>query len=63
MDSLTKSLELLRGNRFVDYKQLGLNYQLYSCEVNINFMIHLFMDFIVVFNLIGDTIYASSTIY
>ena len=63
MDSLIKSLELLRGNRFVDYKQLGLNYQLYSCEVNINFMIHLFMDFIVFFNLIGDTIYASSTIY
>ena len=33
MAAFKKSLELLRGNRCVDYKQLGLNYQLYSCEV------------------------------
>ena len=39
MTAFKKSLELLRGNRCVDYKQLGLNYQLYSCEVRTNFII------------------------
>lgn len=28
-----QSFEKLRGNRFVDYRQLGFKYQLYSCEV------------------------------
>jgi len=28
-----KSFTLLRGNKFVDYRQLGFNFQLYSCEV------------------------------
>ena len=49
MDSLKKSLELLHGHRFVDYKQLGLDYQLYSCEVKINFMIQFFHNFCCVF--------------
>ena len=40
MAAFVKSWELLRGNRCVDYKQLGLNYQLYSCEVNINFVLN-----------------------
>ena len=39
MAAFKKSLELLREHRFVDYKQLGLNYQLYSCEVRTNFII------------------------
>ena len=36
MTAFTRSLELLRENRYVDYKQVGLNYQLYSCEVSTN---------------------------
>ena len=27
------SLKTLRGNPLIDYKQLGLQYKLYSCEV------------------------------
>ena len=37
MTAFARSLELLRENRYVDYKQVGLNYQLYSCEVSTNF--------------------------
>ena len=37
MIAFARSLELLRENRYVDYKQVGLNYQLYSCEVSTNF--------------------------
>lgn len=36
MMNFEESLSLLRGNRFVDYKQLGLKYQLYSCEILTN---------------------------
>ncbi|XP_065655156.1 MATH and LRR domain-containing protein PFE0570w isoform X1 [Hydra vulgaris] len=28
-----KAIELLRGNRMIDYRQLGLNIQLYLCEI------------------------------
>lgn len=30
---LDKALKNLRGNLLIDYKQLGLQYKLYSCEV------------------------------
>jgi len=30
------ALAMLRGNKFIDYEQLGLNYKLYSCVVMFN---------------------------
>ncbi|KAI8055889.1 hypothetical protein BDF22DRAFT_653603 [Syncephalis plumigaleata] len=35
-DDFNDSLLYLRGNLFIDYKQLGLDYKLYSCEVLFN---------------------------
>lgn len=36
LKNFEKTFELLRGNKFVDYRQLGFKYQLYSCEVLTN---------------------------
>lgn len=36
LEAFEKTFDLLRGNRFVDYRQLGYNYQLYACEVLTN---------------------------
>ena len=33
--SLEKARACLRGNNFIDYKQLGLLYKLYECEVGL----------------------------
>ena len=33
MKNFDTALRTLRGNRLIDYKQLGLQYKLYSCEV------------------------------
>ena len=33
MDDFQTALKTLRGNLLIDYKQLGLQYKLYSCEV------------------------------
>ena len=33
LDDLDSAIKNLRGNLFIDYKQLGLQYKLYSCEV------------------------------
>ena len=33
MKNFDIALKTLRGNRLIDYKQLGLQYKLYSCEV------------------------------
>ncbi|XP_012556954.2 neutrophil cytosol factor 2 isoform X1 [Hydra vulgaris] len=35
-ENFQKTNELLRGNRMVDYRQLGLNFQLYQCEILTN---------------------------
>ncbi|KAI9597259.1 hypothetical protein BDF19DRAFT_421180 [Syncephalis fuscata] len=35
-DDFNDALLYLRGNLFIDYKQLGLDYKLYSCEVLFN---------------------------
>lgn len=32
-EQLEKALKCMRGNKYVDYKQLGLKFQLYECEV------------------------------
>lgn len=34
LKDLDASLKNLRGNLLIDYKQLGLQYKLYSCEVS-----------------------------
>jgi len=36
LKSFEKSLTLLRGNKFVDYRQLGFKFQLYACEILTN---------------------------
>ena len=36
MKNFDIALKTLRGNRLIDYKQLGLQYKLYSCEVRGN---------------------------
>ncbi|XP_066934381.1 NADPH oxidase activator 1-like [Clytia hemisphaerica] len=36
LSNFQKSQELLRGNKFVDYRQLGFKFQLYSCEIYTN---------------------------
>lgn len=33
LSDFDKTMVKLRGNPFIDYKQLGLQYKLYSCEV------------------------------
>lgn len=33
LKDLDTALKTLRGNQLIDYKQLGLQYKLYSCEV------------------------------
>ena len=33
LQSLEKARTCLRGNKFIDYKQLGLQYKLHECEV------------------------------
>lgn len=35
-DDFSTAMKNLRGNLLIDYKQLGLTYKLYSCEVNYN---------------------------
>ena len=40
LKSFEKSLVLLRGNKFVDYRQLGFNFQLFACEVRFSFTPH-----------------------
>lgn len=34
LKDLDAALKNLRGNQLIDYKQLGLQYKLYSCEVS-----------------------------
>ena len=34
MSDLDNAIKNLRGNMLIDYKQLGLQYKLYSCEVS-----------------------------
>ena len=36
MANFNDTLLYLRGNRYIDYEQLGLKYKLYSCEVLFN---------------------------
>ena len=36
MVNFNDALVYLRGNRFIDYQQLGLQFRLYSCEVRFN---------------------------
>ena len=36
MANFNDALRFLRGNRFIDYEQLGLKFRLYSCEVLFN---------------------------
>jgi len=36
LSSFEKALEKLRGNKFVDYRQLGFNFHLFSCEILTN---------------------------
>lgn len=36
MANFNDALRFLRGNRFIKYEQLGLNFRLYSCEVLFN---------------------------
>ena len=36
MANFNDALRFLRGNRFINYEQLGLNFRLYSCEVLFN---------------------------
>ena len=36
MANFNDALRFLRGNRFIDYEQLGLKFKLYSCEVLFN---------------------------
>ena len=33
LEQFDQTMKCMRGNRVVDYKQLGLKYQLYECEV------------------------------
>ena len=33
INNFQKAQKLLRGNRFVDYKQLGFSFKLFECEV------------------------------
>ena len=33
IEQFQQALKCMRGNKVVDYKQLGLKYQLYECEV------------------------------
>ena len=34
LSDLDNAMKNLRGNMLIDYKQLGLQYKLYSCEVS-----------------------------
>ena len=36
MANFNDALRFLRGNRFINYEQLGLKFRLYSCEVLFN---------------------------
>ena len=35
-----KAVTSLRGNKFIDYKQLGMPFRLYECEVRMNARIY-----------------------
>ena len=54
------TLKNLRGNLLIDYKQLGLQYKLYSCEVSISLQLHLSVVFVKLFG-IGVKVTTSDT--